>query len=313
MNSMKKYIAVDIGGTNIRAALYPEDGIDPLQQKRIATQGEGSVVERMIGLIAELWPAGDAVQAIGAAAPGPLDPKAGIIFTAPNIPGWNNLPLKQILEDRFHVPVGLGNDANLAALGEWKYGAGKGYHNLIYLTISTGIGGGVIVDDRLLLGEKGLAAELGHLTVIPDGPMCNCGHRGHLEAVASGTAIARYVREKLAQGWPSTLQSIESPTAKDVSLAAHNGDELSMHALERAGTLIGQALADYLHIFNAQIFILGGGVTRSGDYLLKPLEKALRYNVISPEYVRDLVITAPALGDDTGLLGALALARMAEA
>lgn len=310
---MKNYTAVDVGGTNTRVALYPETGIEPIIQKRIPTHGEGSVVDRIASLIAELWPSEDTVQAIGIAAPGPIDPKAGIIFSAPNISEWKNLPLQKLLEDRFHVPVSLGNDANLAALGEWKFGAGIGYHNLIYMTLSTGIGGGVIIDDRLLLGAQGLAAELGHITVVPDGPMCNCGHRGHLEAVASGPAIARYVREKLALGWPSSLQGIESPTAEDVSRAAHQGDEFSIQVLQRAGAMIGQALADYLHIFNAEIFILGGGLTHSGDFLLKPLELALRHGVMSVEYVRNLVITAPALGDDAGLLGALALAQMAEA
>ncbi len=253
----------------------------------------------------------DRVCGIGIAAPGPINPQVGIIYSAPNIPGWEQLPLAQILQERFNVPTRLGNDANLAALGEWRYGAGKGHHHLLYLTISTGIGGGVICDDQLLLGHHGLAAELGHVTVLPDGPLCGCGHRGHLEAVASGTAIARYVAEQLAQGVPSSLAEFSNPTGRDISMAAENGDPLAKASLARAGTFIGYALADYLHIFNPSIIILGGGVSRSGPFLIEPLRTSIAQRIISPEYLHGLVITTAALGDDSGLLGALALAETA--
>jgi len=260
-------------------------------------------------LIDELLPAEDSVTGLAVAAPGPLDPKAGIIFSAPNIPGWVNYPLRQILEDRFHIPVELGNDANMATLGEWNYGAGRGHHYLIYMTISTGIGGGAIIDDRLVLGYNGLATELGHVTIVPEGPMCGCGQRGHLEALASGTAIARYVTEQLALNYPSSLKSIQHPTAKDISLAAQNGDALAIEALARAGSYVGQALATFLHIFNPTVVVLGGGVTLSGAYLLDPLRKSLARRVMSPAYLNDLQIKTVELGDDAGLLGALALVR----
>ncbi len=147
------------------------------------------------------------VRAIGVAVPGPLDPVTGVVSFTANIPDWENFPLKDKLEAHFNVPAAVGNDANMAALGEWKYGAGIGHQNLIYITISTGIGSGIISDGRLLLGHRGLAGELGHITVIPEnGPMCGCGKRGHLEAVASGTGIARYVAEQLANGRTSMLQ-----------------------------------------------------------------------------------------------------------
>lgn len=307
---MDTYIAIDVGGTQIRVAIYPQGENRPIKQKRIPTQGNNQPpLERLIDLLAELWPTSDRVSAIGMAAPGWVNPQMGVIYLAPNIPGWENLPLAPILSKRFDVPVRLGNDANLALVGEWRYGAGRGHHNLLYLTISTGIGGGVICNDRLLLGEHGLAAELGHVTIMLDGPLCGCGQRGHLEAVASGTAIARYVAEQLQQGVPSSLSEIAKPTGRDISMAAEQGDPLAKSALARAGTYLGYALANYLHIFNPSIVILGGGVSRSGSLLIEPMRAALSERIVSPEYLQGLVITTVELGDDAGLMGALALAE----
>ena len=303
------YIAVDVGGTQIRVAVYPKGEIRPYKQKRIPTQAaEGAPLDRLIGLITELWPPDHPVCAIGVAVPGWVSPQQGVIYQAPNIPGWEKLALVRILENQFGVKVKLGNDANMAVVGEWIYGAGQGHHNLIYMTISTGIGGGVICDDRLLLGTHGLAAELGHVTILPDGPMCGCGHRGHLEAVASGTAISHYVAEQLAQGVPSLLGEIARPTGRDITMAAEQGDPLAKSALARSGSYIGLALANYLQIFNPSIVILGGGVSKSGHFLLEPLRASLAEHILSPEYMQGLVITTAALGDDAGLMGALALA-----
>jgi len=304
------YIAIDVGGTQLRVAVYPKGEIRPFKQKRIPTITAGETpVERLIGLIAELWPVDDNVCAIGLAAPGWVNPEQGLIVSAPNIPGWDRLPLDAILEERFHVPVRLGNDANMAVLGEWHFGAGRGYQDIIYLTISTGIGGGVVTNNRLLLGANGMAAELGHVTLVPDGPMCSCGQRGHLEALGSGTAIARFVAEQLANGVPSTLSRYPNPTGRDISMAADQGDPLAISALARAGTYIGYALANYIHIFNPSIIILGGGVSYSGALLIEPMRAAIAERVISPEYLQGLSIVTVAHGDDAGLLGALALAQ----
>ncbi len=311
---MDSFIAVDIGGTQIRVAVYPKGQQRPIVQKRIPTQAKGqTALERLVGLIQELWPDDGRVCSIGAAAPGWINPEQGVMLFAPNIPGWEGLPIASILQENFHVPARLGNDANLAALGEWRYGAGQGHHNLLYMTISTGIGGGIICHDRLLEGASGLAAEIGHITIEPDGPICGCGRRGHLEALASGTGIARYVAEQLAAGTPSELAEIKNPTARDISQAAGHGDLLARNALSRAGTYIGQALANFVTIFNPSIIILGGGVSRSGKFLLDPLQAALDENVLSPEYLKGLQITTAALGDDAGLLGALVLAENAGA
>jgi glucokinase len=310
---MDTYIAIDIGGTQIRVAVYPKGQRSPIVQKRIPTQGQGqTVIERLIDLITELWPPDVSVRGIGLAAPGWVDPEAGVVILAPNIPGWTHYPLGRILSERFPVPIRVGNDANMAALGEWHFGAGQGHQNLIYMTISTGIGGGVITGGRLLQGSHGLAAELGHVTILPGGPVCSCGHRGHLESISSGTAIANYVVEQLAQGAPSELAKQKNPTARDVSLAAENGDSLAIQALDRAGTYIGYALSNYATIFNPSIIILGGGVTRSGRFLLEPLRKSLTEHALTPEYVNGLAIATAGLGDDAGLLGALVLAESAD-
>lgn len=307
---MDMYIAVDVGGTQLRVAVYPEGEIRPFKQKRIPTQyNDEAPLDRLMGLIAELWPAEGTVRAIGLAVPGWVNPGLGIIIQAPNIPGWDNIPLVSILQDRFHVPVKLGNDANMAVLGEWRFGAGRGHHNIIYLTISTGIGGGVVAHDRLLLGENGMAAELGHVTLLPDGPICSCGHRGHLESVGSGTAIAHYVAEQIAQGVPSSLSQIPTPTGRDISAAAEQGDPLARAALARAGKYIGYALANYITIFNPSIIILGGGVSRSGALLFEPLRVGISEWILSPEYLQGLTIVPAELGDDAGLMGALALAH----
>ncbi|HVP20801.1 MAG TPA: ROK family protein [Anaerolineaceae bacterium] len=306
---MDVIITADIGGTQIRVAVYPANGIKPLRQKRIPTKGKDPAHVRLTGLIAELMHPDENALAIAAAAPGPTDPKLGLVLNAPNIPGWTNLPLAQMLHDQFHLPVYLGNDANVAALGEWRFGAGKGHHDLIYFTISTGIGGGVISDDRLLLGQRGLATELGHVTVDPNGPVCGCGHRGHIEAFSSGTAIARFVAGQLAQGRASTLTAIPQPNAHDVSVAADAGDELAIEALERAGKYMGIAIANYLHIFNPSIVVLGGGVSHSGGHFFIPMRQSLKESVFSPGYLENLTLTTAELGDDMGLLGALALAQ----
>jgi len=307
------YLALDIGGTQLRASLFPLNSTQAVTIKKIATKApNSSTIERLIKLIESIWPTSGEIIRIGAAIPGPVDPFTGVVFVAPNIPGWENLPLKQILQDRFHVPVVVGNDANLAALGEWKYGAGIGHKHLIYITVSTGIGGGIIEDGKLLLGKRGLAAEIGHITVDPQGPLCSCGQPGHLEAIASGTAIARWVTEQIKTQTEasqfSLLSRLETVTARDVSEAAGKQDALALAALERAGHCMGIGIADFLHLFNPSIVILGGGVTHSGSAFFDPMHAALRKHVMSPGYLEGLTIASAALGDDAGLLGALALA-----
>ena len=310
LREMSTYVAVDIGGTQIRAGLYPLDNLHPIILERSSTRHpHDTPLDRLIKLIDSILPQDGKVDAIGVAAPGAIDPHSGIIYEAPNIQGWVNLPLRNVLENHFQMPVALGNDANLAAVGEWKYGAGQGHHDLLYLTVSTGIGGGVIIADSLMTGANGLAAELGHVTVLPGGPICGCGLRGHLEAIASGPGMARWVEQELQDGASSILQPGSNLTAKAIGSAAASGDTLAKAALARSGTFIGRALAGYLHIFNPSIVIIGGGVSQTGHFLLEPMRIAMQENVISKHYTDNLILTTAALGDEAGLMGALAIAR----
>ena len=308
---MSLIVAVDIGGTHIRAAAYEENSITPLRHQRTRSHGtESGVFDRLVKTIESVWQAG-AVDAIGIASPGPLDPHSGTILDTPNIPEWVNFPVAPKLSEHFGVPVYLDNDANMAGLGEWQYGAGKGHDNLVYLTISTGIGGGVITSGTLLQGFHGLGAELGHVIVDPNGPVCSCGHRGHIEAFSAGPAIARYICEQVEAGQTSSIQIQPNLSAAQVADAAFQGDTLAIAAFERAGFYLGIAVANYLAIFDPSILIFGGGVSQAGELLFKPFRESLRQHVFHPHYLDDLVITKAALGDDAGLLGALALARLA--
>lgn len=308
---MSLIVAVDIGGTHIRAAAYEPSSIAPVRHHRTRSHGtESGVFDRLIKTIEAIWQAGN-VDAIGIASPGPLDPHTGTILDTPNIPEWVNFPVGPKLSEYFGVPVFLDNDANMAGFGEWQYGAGKGHDNLVYLTISTGIGGGVISGGQLLQGFHGMGAELGHMIVDPNGPLCSCGHRGHVEAFAAGRGIARYVCEQIDAGQNSTLQSQPDLSAKQVAKAALEGDALAISAFERAGFYLGIAVANYLAIFDPSILIFGGGVSQAGDLLFRPFRESLKAHVFHPHYLNDLIITKAALGDDAGLLGALALARLA--
>jgi glucokinase len=306
---MSQHIAIDIGGTQIRAALFTDEGIVPSQIEKISTSGDQSTLDRLCDLIARIWPVNEEISAIGVAAAGAVDPFRGIVISAPNIKGWIDVPLRDHIRNCFHVPVFIGNDANLAAIGEWKYGAGQGHHDLIYLTISTGIGGGIILGDRLLLGHQGLAGEMGHITVLPDGPVCGCGKKGHIEALSSGTAIARWTKSELDKGVASILVNETIITSRVIAAAANQGDPLAIEAFEKAGYYLGMALANFLHLYNPTTVILGGGVTQSGDLLLKPTLKALQTFILHPQYLADFTLSRASLGDEAGLIGALVLAR----
>ena len=306
---MSAIIAIDIGGTQLRVAVFPQNSIVPISIQRAPSLGtEEGVFDRLTSLIDSVWP-DEPVDIICAAVPGPTNPYTGIIIETPNIPAWKNYPLAELLKKKYSVPTYIGNDANLAALGEWLYGAGKGHNDIVYLTISTGIGGGVISSGKLIEGYRGMATELGHIIVLPNGPVCSCGVRGHLEAVASGTAIAKYVSEQIAAGRKSNLRA-GVLTARQISEAAQQGDELSKEAFVRAGGYIGQATANFLHMFNPSIIIFGGGLSLSGGLIMRPIKETMSSNVMDPAYLDGLEVTTAKLGDDAGLLGALAQAHI---
>ncbi|RME06473.1 MAG: ROK family protein, partial [Anaerolineae bacterium] len=215
----------------------------------------------------------------------------------------------EALRSRLQAPVYLDNDANLAALGEWQHGAGRGHDDMVYITVSTGIGGGVISEGRLLHGARGLGAEIGHIRVLPGGPKCSCGQYGHLEAVASGPAIVRWVQSELRKGGASALQAHPPQTAAQVAEAARQGDALAQEAFRRAGEFLAQGIADLLHIFNPSAVVIGGGVAQSADLFLPTVQTSLPTLVMDAHFVHELVLTTAQLGDNAGLTGALALAR----
>jgi glucokinase len=299
----------------MRAALFNQDSPEPVRHKKIPTKaadGPDAVIRRMIKSIEAVLPKSTKGLRIGVGTPGPVDPYQGVILEAPNLPGWRDVPLQARLESHFECPVRLGNDGNVAALGEWRFGAGERSDPMIYLTVSTGIGGGVILGGEILLGKQGLAAEFGHMTIDPNGPMCGCGHRGHLEAIAAGPAIARDARARLEAGEPSSLQALRESgtgiTAVQVGQAANEGDPLALDLVQKAGGVVGLALANLLHIFNAQTIVLGGGVSMIGPAFFEPVEASLREHILHPAYLIGVDLRPAALGDDAGLVGAMALA-----
>ena len=308
---MGTIIAVDIGGTHLRAAAYQLEQFKPSAHQRVRTlANEPGVFDRMVKAIEEVWPHHQQVDAIGVASPGPLDPHTGYLLATPNIRQFDNFPLAPKLSDHFGVPAFLDNDANLACLGEWKYGAAKGHHDVLYLTISTGIGGGVIANDRLLQGYHGLAAELGHTIVDPDGPPCSCGFNGHLESFSSGPAIVKYVIKEMEAGTKSSLKHDPNLNARQIADAASHGDALAISAYQRAGEYLGIAVASFLHAFDPSIIIFGGGVSQVGPLLFDSFQISLRKRVFHPRYLENLKIEMAALGDDAGLLGARVLAEV---
>lgn len=310
------FIAVDLGGTQIRAALCGPDGQIFRRIARLteAQDGLDAVIERVFQTITEA--VGDTplaeIAGIGVGAPGPINPITGVMLQAPNLPGFDRVPLRTLISQHFGRPTFLGNDANLAALAEHRFGAGCGIRDMIYLTISTGIGSGIIVDGRILVGAEGLAAEAGHMVIVPDGPRCSCGATGCLEALASGPAIARYAVQRIRAGKKSRISkmvddNLAKVDAKTVNMAAQRGDKLAINTFQRAGTYLGIGIANLLRLFNPRVVVLGGSVTKAGPFLFDPMRAAIEAYA-PPIYWQSLSIAPAALGDDVGLLGAAALA-----
>lgn len=309
-------VGVDLGGTRFRACLIDREG-NILRRRSWPTEAEGGpdhVIRRLsAGVLEVCAPDGLArVAAVGLGAPGPLDPWLGVILSTPNLPGWDQVPLRDLMQSELGLPVVLGNDANLAGLGELYFGAAKGLKDVVYLTVSTGIGGGVITDGRLLLGAHGLAGELGHMTILPDGPLCGCGNHGCLEALASGTAIGRAARARLRSGEPSRLLrlvegDIDRVDAELVARAAAEGDALADEVFQSAATYLGIGVANILHAFDPEMVVIGGGVSQAGEMLFGTVRRVVQERAM-PAYRATANIVPAALGDDAGLMGAAALA-----
>jgi glucokinase len=309
------YVGIDLGGTQLRVAVADDRGRlrTVVRHPTEAARGRQHVIDRIVATVKEaLEEDGTSprrVRALGIGLPGPVDPAAGLVISPANLPGFRNVPLNRILTRATGISSFLHHDAHLAALGEHRRGAARGASELVYVTVSTGIGAGILLRGELYAGAHGIAGEVGHIVVQRDGPLCTCGNRGCLEAIASGTGIARAARE-LAPGTPgSVLHELESPVAEDVARAARDGDALAKSILENAGTYLGLAMGTLVNLFNPQLIVLGGSVIKAGAFLLGPMRRSM--NASSWKAARrGLRIVRPALGDDVGLIGAIEFARL---
>lgn len=305
---MDYVIAVDLGGTQLRAALVAADGRIAAHERTptLVHEGPAAVVGRMLALIEQArraLPAGARLLGVGVGAPGPLDPETGIVYSPPNLPGWEAFPLRQELADALGLPVALGNDANVAALAEWRFGGGQGRQHLVYITVSTGIGGGVIEGGRLLLGRMGSAAELGFLILDPE--------RGTVwEDMASGTALGRAAAAVMPEHPDSLLHQLATPatvSAAHVADAAARGDALAAALMEREAHLLGLGFASILHIFSPEIVLVGGSVVLNNPGLLERARAVVYAHTKVPLY-NEVPIELAQLGERAGVLGAAALA-----
>lgn len=317
-HGQKQYIlGIDIGGTKLAAGVVTLNG-EQVSQDRVPTmvaEGPDKVIDRLVDLCRRVvalagvpW---SSILAAGVGCGGPLDPHTGVIQDPPNLPGWVNVPLVQRLQDALAIPVYLDNDANAAALGEHMFGAGRGVDNLVYLTISTGVGGGIIIDNRLYQGVNGNAGEIGHMSVAYNGRLCNCGARGCLEAYASGTNIAARAREAIMAGHTSAMTalagSVDKITGETVEQAIRMGDPVAVRIWVETIEILGVGIANVINIFNPRRVVLGGGITNFGDLLFVPLRQVALARAMGP--LAQVVDIVPAqLGGQVGVLGAVAVA-----
>ncbi|GGD98451.1 glucokinase [Aureimonas endophytica] len=301
-------IGIDVGGTQIRAALVAADGavLDRLAVPTPATEGAAFVVARIAEAARSV--AGDApVIGIGLSAPGPLDAERGIALATPTIAGFVDFPLAAEVRAATGLPVALENDGIAAAIGEWRFGAGRGLANLVYVTVSTGIGGGVVVDDHVLRGRKGMAGHIGHMTVMRGGELCACGHHGCFEAHASGTAFLARAR-RLAAGRAGSALHAPGPALSGAAVfaAAAAGDALAEELVAEEAEMLGLGFASLLHLYSPDVLVMGGGMSAQFAALGPRIEAAVRRIAMPP--FRDVPILPAALGDNSGLAGAGALA-----
>ncbi len=316
-NKEQKFIlGVDLGGTKIAAALATTRG-EILARGRSPTHaqaGPDAVIEGICATINEVLSAKalepSRLLGIGIAAAGIIDSANGKVIFSPNLPGWHEVPLRDAIEQQFGIPAYLGNDANLAALGEWHFGVGEKVANLIYVTVSTGIGGGIIADGKLYTGACGTAGEIGHMTIDVNGPRCRCGNVGCWEALASGTALAREAVMRITEGARTSIIELvggdaSKIDAKIVGLAARQGDELAQDLVSHLGYYFGVGLANLVNIFNPELILIGGGVAKIGDLLLQPAIKVVKERAFSAP-ANAVEIKPAILGDDSGIMGAVA-------
>jgi glucokinase len=309
-------LAVDLGGSKIIAALISPQG-EVINREYVATladEGPQAVLHRMLASIENLLSGANvprsSLSTIAVAAAGTINSEEGVVTDSPNLPGWRNVPLKEMVERETALETFLINDASAAALGEHHFGVGRGIDNLIYITVSTGIGGGIIIDGKLYLGASGSAGEIGHMTIDTNGPRCNCGSIGCLEVLASGRAMAREAQLSVTRGAKSIINELAEGescniSAQTISAAAQRGDALAVEIVSKAATYLGIGMVNLVNIFNPEMIIVGGGVAKMGDMLLDPARQVVaeRAFQLPAQAVR---IVPSQLGDNAAVLGGAA-------
>ena len=317
---MSRYIGIDLGGTNLRAAIADTDTGQIFHQRKcptLAAEGQEAVIKRIVGLILELTQVGGAdcdIKGVGIGVPGTPDIDAGVIQFLPNLPGkWLNVPLQSIVEEQVKLPVALINDVRAITLGEWKFGAGRGADTVACLAIGTGIGGGVVVNGQFHLGIGGTAGEFGHHVVEVEGLPCGCGGKGCLELYASGPAIAAMGVKEVMHGHTTRIgelvdHDLNRIDAGTIVQAALEGDPIAKGILQQAGKYLGIAVGNILGVISPERVIFGGGVSSAGDLLLKPIVQTVNERVhVIPLQKVEFVLAE--LGISGGLVGAALWAK----
>jgi glucokinase len=312
-------IGIDLGGTNIKAGVLADDG-ELLYRCSIETQAEQGfehVFRRLVQLVEDCICAAGLTKAdivaIGYGTPGPMSHEEGIVYASPNLPGWENIPLRARFTEATALPVTLDNDANVAAYGEFVAGAGKGTRDMVMLTLGTGIGGGIVLDGRLQRGAFDNAAEIGHTIAVPNGRLCPCGQRGCLERYGSANAVAERFVEALRAGEDSALKARldagEMLTSVDVAKAAQGGDALATRIWDETCLYLALACLNIQHMLNPECVVLGGGLIGAGDQLLKPIREHFERQAwkVAKDFPR---IELATLGDNAGIIGAATLAQI---
>ena len=307
-------IGLDIGGTNINGGVIDGNGAILARGHRDTPAHDASaIVEEAANLIRELS-VGHKIDAVGVACAAYINRSGSLVFFSPNL-AWRDEPLKERLRSAVDLPVMIENDANAAAWGEFRFGAAVEVNDVVMLTVGTGLGGGVVVDGVLMRGAFGVAAELGHMRVVPDGLRCGCGNRGCWEQYASGSALVREARELVASGTPHAARLSElcagDPAAlsgPDVTRAAAEGDPAAVELLADLGTWIGEGAASVAAILDPELIVLGGGVSDAGALLLDPAHAAFRRQLTGRGYRPEARFALARLGNDAGMIGAADLA-----
>ncbi|MFF4405579.1 ROK family glucokinase [Streptomyces sp. NPDC002536] len=307
-------IGVDIGGTKIAAGVVDEEGTI-LATCKVPTPPTPEGVIDAIADAVRTVSEGFEVEAVGIGAAGYVDDKRATVLFAPNI-NWRHEALKDKVEQRVGLPVVVENDANAAAWGEYRFGAGQGHDDVICITLGTGLGGGIIIGNKLRRGRFGVAAEFGHIRVVPDGLLCGCGSQGCWEQYASGRALVRYARQR-AQATPGNAEFLlglgdgtpEGIEGKHISLAARQGDPVAVDSFRELARWVGSGLADLASLFDPSAFIVGGGLSDEGDLVLDPIRKSFRRWLVGGQWRPHAQVLAAQLGGKAGLVGAADLAR----